>query len=147
MTVASILRSKGTRVVTTRPEATIEDIAGLFERQNIGTAAVSDDGAKAIGVISERDLVGGLALHGRDVTAMRVGQLMRPVLSCRPGDSLEDIMSRMTNSRRRHLLVVVDGGLCGVISIGDVVKRLLDDLRLENNVLRDAYMANRISVA
>lgn len=147
MTVASILDTKGAKVVTVRPEATIATVLRLFERENIGAVAVSSDDARAVDMISERDIIHGLARHGGGVTALRADELMRPAPTCRLGDSLEDIMARMTNSRQRHLLAVDEGAFCGVISIGDVVKLLLDDLRLENNVLRDAYMATHSRVA
>ena len=94
-------------------------------------------------MIGERDVVMGLVDHGTDVLQMRVSDLMqRSVASCAPGDDVKDVMTQMTRRRMRHLPVIEDGALRGVISIGDVVKSRLEEAELEMNVLRDAYIAS-----
>ena len=142
MKVESILRSKGTHVVTTRPDATIATVIGTFKREEIGAMVVTADGRHVLGLISETDIISGLAEHGARLLHLAVADLMHGgVGMCAPDDSLEWVMARMTNRRVRHIPVARDGALCGIVSIGDVVKSLLHDLQLETNVLRDVYRA------
>ena len=144
MKVESILRSKGTKVVTTRPDATIATVVGTFKREGIGAMVVTADGRHVLGVISETDIISGLAEHGARLLRLAVADLVHGgVAMCNPDDSLEWVMARMTHRRVRHLPVVEDGALCGIVSIGDVVKSLLHDLQLEANVLRDVYKATQ----
>jgi CBS domain-containing protein len=112
--------------------------------QNVGALVVCRDGEKVEGVLSERDLVRGLAKHGADLLEMSVVAVMsRNVPTCTPDDSLAFVMDQMTRTRQRHLPVVVDGRLCGIVSIGDVVKHRLEEMELETHVLRDAYLTRR----
>ncbi len=144
MKVESILRSKGTHVVTTRPDATIATVIGTFKREGIGAMVVTADGRHVPGLISETDIISGLAEHGARLLHLAVADLMHGgIAMCAPDDSLEQVMARMTHRRVRHLPVVEDGALCGIVSIGDVVKSLLHDLQLETNVLRDVYRATQ----
>ena len=144
MKVSAILKSKGTKVVTTRPGATIAAIIRMMRIEGIGALVVSEDGAKVTGLISERDIVLGLAEHGPDVLGMQVSELMnRAVATCSPEESIKQVMAEMTRRRVRHLPVVDRGVLCGMISIGDVVKNRLEEMELEFNVLRDAYIVSR----
>ena len=141
MDVASILRAKGSAVATAPPEATITDIAAKLKQEKIGALVVSDDGVKVLGIISERDIVRGLADHGLDLLEKRADDLMTSeVLTCTPNDTTGDLMAVMTKQRIRHIPVTEDGGLCGIISIGDVVKDRLDEIEREANALRD-YVA------
>ncbi|MCH8091608.1 MAG: CBS domain-containing protein [Proteobacteria bacterium] len=141
MDVASILRTKGSSVATAPPEATIADIAAKLKQEKIGALVVSDDGVKVLGIISERDIVRGLADHGLDLLEKRADDLMTSeVLTCTPNDTTGDLMAVMTKQRIRHIPVTEDGGLCGIISIGDVVKDRLDEIGREANALRD-YVA------
>ena len=142
MKVESILRSKGTRVVTTRPDATIATVAGTFKREGIGAMVVTADGRHVLGLISETDIISGLAEHGARLLHLTVADLMHGgIPMCAPDDSLKHVMARITHRRVRHLPVAKDGALCGIVSIGDVVMSLLHDLQLESNVLRDKYWA------
>ena len=141
MDVASILRTKGSSVATAPPEATIADIAAKLKQEKIGALVVSDDGVKVLGIISERDIVRGLADHGLDLLEKRADDLMTSeVLTCTPNDTTGDLMAVMTKQRIRHIPVTEDGKLCGIISIGDVVKDRLDEIEREANALRD-YVA------
>ncbi len=138
MDVASLLRIKGSSVATAPPEATITDIAARLKQEKIGALVVSDDGVKVLGIISERDIVRGLADHGLDLLDKRADELMTvEVFTCTPNDTTADLMAVMTARRIRHIPVTEDGGLCGIISIGDVVKDRLDEIEREANALRD----------
>ncbi len=144
MKVESILGSKGTHVVTTRPGTTIATVVNTFKREGIGALVVTEDGMGVLGLISEKDVVSGLAEHGARLLHMPAADLMHGgIAMCAPDDSLEHVMARMTHRRVRHLPVAEDGVLCGIVSIGDVVKSLLHDLQLETNVLRDVYRATQ----
>jgi CBS domain-containing protein len=144
MHVRNILDTKGNRVTTIRPEATIGATSRLLAEQRIGAALVTDGTDKIVGILSERDIVGGLARHGAAVAELTVADLMtRDVLTCNPSDTLADIMGVMTARRVRHLPVLDDGRLAGIISIGDVVKYRLDETKLEVDSLRDYVLAAR----
>lgn len=144
MKVRSVLRHKGSDVHTIRPEEPVRSAIRTFKKKGIGALVVSDNYVEVKGMISERDVVLGFAERGADLLAMTVAKVMRPGDVCAPDDDLKSVMARMTIRRVRHLAVVDDGLLCGVVSIGDVVKKQLTDLELEANVLRDAYRAFRV---
>jgi CBS domain-containing protein len=138
MLIRQILSAKGSEVVTTRPEATIAEVVGLLKAKGIGAVVVTDDGGRLSGIISERDIARGLADHGAELMEMRVGQLMSvKVVTCTPQDGLEKLMQTMTAGRFRHLPVLEDGTLTGIISIGDVVKYRLKELEDESHMLQD----------
>ncbi|HEY4635777.1 MAG TPA: CBS domain-containing protein [Rhodospirillales bacterium] len=142
MTVQNILNEKGTKVATVRPHETIGTLVHKLKLENIGSVVVSQDGKRVDGIISERDIVRGLAAHGAELLAMRVDKLMiRDVLTCAPEDSVKDVMQTMTSRRVRHLPVVEKGKMVGVVSIGDVVKDRLQDVEMEARVLRDYITA------
>src|SRR3989338_6042297 len=142
MTVQNILNEKGTKVATVRPHETIGTLVHKLKLENIGSVVVSQDGKRVDGIISERDIVRGLAAHGAELLAMRVDKLMiRDVLTCAPGDSVKDVMQTMTSRRVRHLPVVENGKMVGVVIIGDVVKDRLQDVEMEARVLRDYITA------
>ncbi len=141
MDVASLLRAKGSSVATEPPEATIAGIAARLNQEKIGALVVSDDGVNVLGIISERDIVRGLADHGLDLLDKRADELMTAeVFTCTPNDTTGELMAVMTARRIRHIPVIEDGGLCGIVSIGDVVKDRLDEIEREANALRD-YVA------
>ncbi len=144
MHVKAILESKGRDVVTARPDETVADAAERLTRHRIGAVPVLDEGGGLAGILSERDIVAGLARHGEAVTAMTVGELMsRPVRSCRPEDTIDAVMQVMTNRRVRHLPVVEDGRIVGIVSIGDVVKLRLELTEMEVNSLRQYVLEAR----
>lgn len=141
MKVNSVLISKGSDVHTVHPLETIQSVIKIFKEKGIGALVVSDNYVR--GIVSEREIILGLAEHGGDFLNKTVAEAMQKTAVCSPDDELEMVMSRMTTRRVRHLAVFEDGLLCGIISIGDVVKKKLSDLEMETNVLRDAYRASR----
>jgi CBS domain-containing protein len=144
MRVEAILGGKGNGVETIRPDAKVQMAVHRLRMQNVGALVVCRDGERVEGVLSERDLVRGLARHGVDLLEMSVVAVMsRNVPTCSPQDSLAFVMDQMTRSRQRHLPVLEGGRLCGIVSIGDVVKHRLEEMELETNVLRDAYLTHR----
>ena len=144
MKVQDILHNKGSVVETIRPDAKVLMAVHRMRMQNVGALVVSRDGERVDGVLSERDIVRGLTNHGAGLVEMSVVAVMsRTVPTCAPGDSLTSVMSQMTRTRNRHVPVVEDGRLCGILSVGDVVKHRLEELELETNVLRDAYLTRR----
>ena len=137
MNVESILRSKGKMVTVVRPQATLREAVSLLRRHAIGALVVSADGKSVDGILSERDIVHALDDHGTALLDDRVEALMtRRVVTCSPADSLEDLMAQMTERRVRHIPVLRDGSLAGIVSIGDVVKHRLDEIEFEAKELR-----------
>ena len=144
MNVDGILRAKGATVVTIRPDATVRDLVQGLREERIGAMVVSADGRTVLGIISERDVVRGLAERGPRILEAPVAELMtRDVVSCTPGEAVKQVMAEMTRRRIRHLPVVADGVLCGIISIGDVVKNRLEEMETETNVLREVYIGRK----
>jgi CBS domain-containing protein len=144
MNVAGILRVKGASVVTIRPDATIGNLVRGLRDERIGAMVVTEDGRSVLGIISERDVVRALAERGARILEAPVAELMtREVVSCTPRDTVKQVMAEMTRRRIRHLPVLSDGVLCGIISIGDVVKNRLEEIETETNVLREAYIARK----
>ena len=142
MDVDGILRAKGATVVTIRPDATIRELVQSLRDERIGAIVVSEDGRSVQGIISERDVVRGLAERGPRILDVQVSELMtRDVVSCAPRDTVKQVMAEMTRRRIRHLPVIAEGVLCGMVSIGDVVKNRLEEMETETNVLREVYIA------
>ncbi len=145
MKVSSVFESKESDVHTVRPKDPIQRVINEFKDKGIGALVVSDNYIEIQGMISERNIILGLAKHGTDLLTMTVADVMQNCVVCAPDDKLQLVMSRMTHRRVRHVAVSEDGALCGIISIGDVVKKQLTDLEMETNVLRDAYQASRVA--
>jgi predicted transcriptional regulator len=143
MIVESILRQKGADVVTIAPEASIRSAAGWLRAKNIG-ALVVVSGDAILGLISEREIVHAFSQHGDGAASTPVKDIMiRRLITVSPDDGLNRVMNLMTRHRVRHMPVLRNGKLAGIISIGDVVKHRLEELELEANVIRDAYIATR----
>lgn len=141
MNVDGILRAKGAAVVTIGPDAMVGALVQGLRDERIGAMVVSEDGRSVLGIISERDIVRGLAERGPRILEATVADLMtRQVVSCTPGDTVKQVMAEMTRRRVRHIPVLADGVLCGIVSIGDVVKNRLEEMETETNVLREAYI-------
>lgn len=137
MNVETILRSKGGRVTTIRSDATIADAVEALRQHGIGALVVSDGDGSVDGILSERDIVAALADDGALLLSRPVAEVMtRAVLTCEPQDTVAELMAEMTNRRIRHFPVVENGKLCGIISIGDVVKSRLDEIEFEASSLR-----------
>ena len=144
MKVADILRNKGSVVKTVMPDKTALEFSEQLRAEQIGAMVVSDDGRSINGIISERDLAYALAAHGSELSRIAVSKLMtRVVVVCSPEDGITDVMKLMTQQRIRHLPVKDGDHLVGIISIGDVLKHRLDEVKLEANVLRDYAIAAR----
>jgi CBS domain-containing protein len=141
MTVENILQEKGSGVTTISPSATVKTAADLMRAQNIAALVVTS-GDVILGVISEREIVHALSRHGDRLASLTVKEIVaRGIVTVAPHDSLRRVMNLMTRHRARHLPVLRNGKLAGIVSIGDVVKHRLGDLELETNVLRDVYIA------
>ena len=137
MDVETILRNKGPAVATIRPDDTVGAAIEALVSRNIGALVASQDGEAVDGIISERDIVHALARHGVALLALSVAEVMtRSVVTCDPTEGVAELMAEMTNRRIRHLPVVRDGRLCGIVSIGDVVKNRLDEIEYEARSLR-----------
>ena len=143
MSVASILKTKGPHVQTTRPSTTLYTAVWELRAHGIGALVVSEDGVTVLGMLSERDVVRGLTEHGTRLLSAPVSELMTsPVITCTPAESITAVMARMTQHRIRHIPVLEGGKLCGIVSIGDVIKYRLDELQLEADVLRESLIAS-----
>ena len=144
MKVADILESKGRHVVTIAPSETIKALSSQLRRERIGAVVVSEDAKSIEGIISERDIARGLDVHDADLPEKKVEDLMtRSVFTCTPEDAISNLMKLMTDKRIRHVPVVEDQELIGLVSIGDLVKFRLEELQLEANVMRDIAIAKR----
>ena len=142
MKIADVLKGKGSSVVTTRPDSTVDTVIRRMRLERIGAVIISPDGKSIIGILSERDIVRALAEHGAALLAYKAQDLMtREVVTCSREDTLQSVMVKMTQRRIRHLPVVEQGRLAGIVSIGDAVKSRLEEVELEANVLRDSYLA------
>ncbi|WP_119678852.1 CBS domain-containing protein [Indioceanicola profundi] len=138
MHVSTILKNKGAAIITTRPEESTGTVAQLLHVNRIGAVLVVDSDGEIAGILSERDIVRGLAVHGAGVLDRPVAEFMtRKVVTCQSTDTIASIMERMTQGRFRHLPVVDDGKLVGFISIGDVVKLRVEEYAQEVESLRE----------
>lgn|SRR5690606_14124573 len=141
MFVETILREKGSRVVTIAADASVADLVATLAEHNIGAVVVLDGPGSVAGIVSERDIVRQLARAPEGLLQRPVASLMtRSPTTCALADSLDDVMSRMSRGRFRHLPVVENGCLIGIVSIGDVVKRKIELVEQEAGALRD-YIA------
>lgn len=140
MNVETILSTKGAKVVTITPETTVGETAKILKRARIGAVVVSNDGSDVLGILSERDIVTAMAEPTKrtGLVDKAVSCLMtRDVLTCAPGDTVQKCMSMMTEHRVRHLPVIREDRMIGLISIGDVVKNRLEELESEAGFLRE----------
>lgn len=128
MTVASILGHKtGTKLISCRPDDTVEDIAQQLAKHRIGAIFITDADENLLGIVSERDIVRTIASSGSASLAKTAGEVMtKEVVTCLPSDTVTMLMGLMTESRVRHIPVVIDGKIEGVVSIGDVVKARIE---------------------
>ena len=142
MHVAKVLDRKGAEVATIRPTATVAEAIAELARLSIGALVVTKDDVVSAGIITERDVVRSLNIAGASILKRPVADLMTAdVAVCSPSDMVDDIMGRMTDLRIRHLPVMADGALCGIVSIGDVVKARIDELEDDHRHLVDYISA------
>lgn len=140
MRIADVLRSKGTDVVTVTADVTIEEVLRLLSQNNLGALPVVD-GIHLVGIVSERDIVRHLHDRGAGMLSGTVADVMTSdVVTCTPDDAAADLARVMTDRRVRHLPVVVNGALAGIVSIGDLVKVRIDMLEKEREQL-ESYIA------
>lgn len=138
MHVSEILRSKSSDVKSVRPHETIEAVACCLRIERIGAVVVKNPNDSVAGILSERDIVRGLVDYGPRVISMTVAELMtEDPVTCASDDTIADVAKIMTQRRIRHIPVVSDGQLLGIVSIGDVVKHRMEEMELERNVLMD----------
>jgi CBS domain-containing protein len=138
MTVKTILATKGSTVITIEPTATLEKATGVLTEHRIGALVVLGADQRVIGIVSERDVVRALSDKGSGALQEPVAQVMtRTVATCGEADTISEIMERMTHGRFRHIPVLAQDRLAGIISIGDVVKHRLMEMEQESEQLRD----------
>ncbi|MGH3472920.1 MAG: CBS domain-containing protein [Nocardioidaceae bacterium] len=141
MRIHEVLKSKGDSVVTVTPDTSVRQLLAVLAEHNIGAVVVSTDGVQVGGIVSERDVVRGLA-KGVEVLDAAVSEIMTPqVVSVAPEQTVHELAKLMTERRVRHVPVVVDGSLRGLVSIGDVVKSRIGELEFERDQLT-SYVAN-----
>ena len=139
MLVQQILKAKSSaRVITIEPEARVSDAAQVLAAERIGTVVVSSDGKRADGILSERDIVRELGRRGNGCLNDQVTELMtKEIVTCTRSASAVEILQKMTDGRFRHMPVLEDGELVGLISLGDVIKARLGELAMEKASLED----------
>ncbi len=136
MRITEVLRRKGDTVVTIAPDRTVRELLALLGEHRIGALVVSEDGRHVAGIVSERDVVRRLPTDGDVVLDAAVSTIMTVgVFTCTREDTVEDLMSAMTEKRIRHVPILVDGELVGIVSIGDLVKHRLAELQAERDHL------------
>ena len=138
MTVKAILSAKGTEVLTIEPTTNLAVAARLLSERKIGALVVTGPDNRVVGIVSERDIVQELAAHGPAALDLALTEVMtRKVTTCSASDTISSVMERMTAGKFRHLPVVEQGRLAGIVSIGDVVKYRLHEMESEQSALRD----------
>jgi CBS domain-containing protein len=142
MIVSQILKRKGSQVYTVAKKTPIAEVARLLASKRIGATVVIDQNNSVEGIISERDIVSGLSSYGAKVLDMPVEELMTKNVITRGIESqIDELRLEMTNSRIRHLPILDDGKLVGLISIGDVVKNRVEELQAEGDMLREYILS------
>jgi CBS domain-containing protein len=142
MYVDTVLKSKGNDVAWVRPDENLATASRCLTERDIGALLVSQDGEFPLGILSERDVARALAVYGDQLADMVVRDLMSDrVITCAPEDTIDSLMAMMTRHRIRHIPVMGDGALCGMVSIGDVVKHRLDEMAHEADALKE-YIAS-----
>ncbi|MEM6666806.1 MAG: CBS domain-containing protein [Pseudomonadota bacterium] len=142
MIIEQILKTKGDEVTTVPDTATLQDTAKILDEARIGAIVALDGGGEVCGVLSERDIVRQMARNGNAALSMKVSDSMtRDVITAAPTDTLEASLSLMTDRRIRHLPVVRDGSLIGIVSIGDLVKWKIAETEAEAESLK-SYLAS-----
>ena len=138
MTVKAILSAKGTEVLTIEPTTNVAAAAKLLAERKIGALVVTGPDQRVVGIVSERDIVQELAAHGPAALDLALTEVMtRKVTTCSASDTISPVMERMTAGKFRHLPVLDQGRLAGIVSIGDVVKHRLQEMEREQSALRD----------
>jgi CBS domain-containing protein len=141
MRIVDVLRNKGSDVATVGPDATVRALLAELATHNVGALPVVE-GGQLIGIVSERDVVRRLHASGPELLDRRVDEIMTTsITTCSPGDEVTDLARIMTERRFRHMPVVKDGALVGIVSIGDLVKARIDLLESERAQLQSYITA------
>ncbi len=141
MNVAAVLKAKGRAVATASPMTTLQEIATQLAAKKIGAIVLVDDAGGVVGIISERDVIRAVATTGEGVLGAPAANVMtRTVVSCTEGQTIEELMTVMTRGRFRHVPVIENGKLTGIVSIGDVVKHHIAEVEMEVSAMR-GYLA------
>jgi signal-transduction protein with cAMP-binding, CBS, and nucleotidyltransferase domain len=136
------LRKKGRAVATARPDWTVMQVAEQLDAHGVGALVVSTDGRTVDGIVSERDIIRQIARNGVNVLEWPVAQIMiSDVVTAQRNDEIADLMAVMTERRVRHLPVVEDGRLVGIVSIGDAVKHRIEEAEFEAQAMRNYIVA------
>ena len=139
MRIAEVLKAKSSSVTTLEVTATVEQLLELLVDQRIGSVVVLSTSGELVGIVNERDVVHRLR-RGESVLEEPVAKIMNVALTCTPDDAVDSVLETMTDRRTRHLPVVEDGRLVGLVSIGDLVKSRIEDLRHERDQM-SAYIS------
>jgi CBS domain-containing protein len=138
MRISELLEAKGSSVVTVSPEATVGEVIGDLARHNIGAVIVSRDGQRIDGIASERDIVRALDTDGAHLLGRAISAIMSTDVYCAaPADPVDSLMATMTTRRFRHVPILDQGKIVGIVSIGDVVKSRTDELERDRALLVD----------
>ncbi|RPF22453.1 CBS domain-containing protein [Myceligenerans xiligouense] len=147
MRVTEALRRKGGSVVTISGDQSVRDLLALLAEHRIGAVVVSGDGVRVDGIVSERDVVRRLHADGDGILDAAVARIMTSeVHTCEPEATLDELMALMTEHRVRHVPVLADGRLAGIVSIGDVVKHRIAEVQAERDQLTDYITGGRTPV-
>lgn len=143
MTVAAILSEKGSSVLTVEPGDSLTDVIKILSEKKIGAAVVVSPDGTVCGIISERDIVREIGGHGAKALKTTIsGCMTSSVISCTPHDTVNEVMETMTTNRFRHMPVIENGKLGGIISIGDVVKRKIEQAERDAEEMRNYIAAS-----
>jgi CBS domain-containing protein len=141
MTVARILAAKGRHVTTVEPHATLRDVVDILAQKHIGAIVITDSTGRMLGIVSERDVVRALAKAGPDALDEAVSRYMtREVITASESDGVLEVAQKMSRGRFRHMPVLSEGRIVGIISTGDAIKYRLEQMERDQNALRE-YIA------
>ena len=141
MNIAQILKSKGRAVATARPDATLGEIIGKLAQKRIGAIVIVGDNGEVAGILSERDVIRRLGERGAEALQEPASQSMTAaVITCQESSTLDELMELMTQGRFRHVPVIEDGALVGIVSIGDIVKNHIAEVEMEVSAMRGYFV-------
>ncbi len=141
MNIGQILKAKGRAVSTARPDTTLLEIANKLAQKKIGAIVLVGDNGEVVGIVSERDVIRKLGERGPDILSEPVSKSMTTnVISCQESTTLDELMEVMTQGRFRHVPVIEDGALVGIVSIGDVVKNHIAEVEMEVTAMRGYFV-------
>jgi CBS domain-containing protein len=140
MNIAQILKSKGRAVATARPEATLGEIISKLAQKRIGAIVIVGDNGEVAGILSERDVIRRLGERGAEALQEPASQIMTAaVITCQESSTIDELMELMTQGRFRHVPVIEDGALVGIVSIGDIVKNHIAEVEMEVTAMRGYF--------